>query len=90
MSNANIKRRIESLLGSLMSGEASLRKFASEFPAHFEALEKMDYSSINDAQLACDEFKLNGDMAADGIGDYDQMVAEAIEWVQTWLKSVTL
>ena len=88
MSNANLVRRIETLLRSLECGEISLQMFAREFPTHFEALENMEYSSIKDAQMAAVDFEIDGDMDADGFGNHDEMVADTVRWVRDWLNSV--
>jgi len=87
MSNANLTRRIESLLRALESGEISLKVFAREFEAHFDALEKMEYSSIKAAQMAAVGFDIDGQYDADGFGDHDQFVADTVVWVRRWLKS---
>ncbi len=88
MSNANLTRRIESLLRALESGEISLKVFAREFEAHFESLEKMEYSSTKAAQMAAVGFDIDGQYDADGFGDHDQFVADTVVWVRGWLKSI--
>ena len=88
MSNANLVARIEALLRSLESGEIAIQMFAQEFPAHFEAIENIEYSSIQDAEELATEFECYGYYDADGFGNHEQMVSDTVRSVRDWLKSV--
>jgi len=86
MSNESIVARLTGMVDDLEAGRLGLEGFSGGFLSHVEALERVPYAQLKQAQLAQAQVEA---AFAQGKGDWVDVDALVV-WFRSWLASVPI
>jgi len=84
MANSTIIARLEKLADEFEAGRASLDTLANELVGHAEALERMDYHRIKEAQSVQAQLS----MAIEQHRARDVDTGVLLGWLRNWIKAL--